>query len=134
MLDSILPHLYDLSQITPQNTGHCVADILKEKQQDFRAHCNSFPGLDTVCLRMTDHVHTKIYMHISCEIFFFLHRNLQVEFRILYFWSFMEQSHLGDRRVEIFYATYCNLSQEQPHFCHISTCSHLGIHHTEKIV
>jgi hypothetical protein len=61
VLDSIVPHLYDLSQITPQNTGQCVAEVLKEKQQDFRAHCNSFPGLDTVCLRVTDHVHTNIY-------------------------------------------------------------------------
>ncbi|XP_021939078.1 nucleolar protein 14 homolog [Zootermopsis nevadensis] len=57
VLDSILPHLYDLSQITPQNTGHCVADILKEKQQDFRAHCNSFPGLDTlVFLKLISHL------------------------------------------------------------------------------
>lgn len=49
VLDRIVPHLYDLTQVTPQNASHCVTEVLKEKQQDFRAHCNSFPGLDTVC-------------------------------------------------------------------------------------
>ena len=50
VLDCIVPHLYDLTHIAPPNAGYCVAEVLKEKQQDFREHPSSFPGLDTVCL------------------------------------------------------------------------------------
>lgn len=48
VLDCIVPHLYDLTHIAPRNAGYCVTEVLKEKQQDFRQHSSSFPGLDTV--------------------------------------------------------------------------------------
>lgn len=50
VLDCIVPHLYDVTHIAPRNAGYCVAEVLKEKQQDFREHSSSFPGIDTVCL------------------------------------------------------------------------------------
>jgi hypothetical protein len=45
-----VPHLYDLTHFAPQNAGYCLTEVLKEKQQDFRQHSSSFPGLDTVRL------------------------------------------------------------------------------------
>jgi hypothetical protein len=53
VLDCIVPHLYDLTHIAPRKAGYCVAEVLKEKQQDFRQDSTSFPGLDTVCLYVT---------------------------------------------------------------------------------
>ena len=53
VLDCIVPHLYDLTHIAPRNAGYCVTEVLKEKQQDFRQHSSSFPGVDTVCLYVT---------------------------------------------------------------------------------
>lgn len=52
VLDCIVLHLYDLTHIAPPNAGYCVAEVLKEKQQDFREHSSSFPGLDTVCFNV----------------------------------------------------------------------------------
>ncbi|KAJ4450939.1 hypothetical protein ANN_02374 [Periplaneta americana] len=48
VLDRIAPHLYDLAHVVPDSAGHCMAEILKEKQQDFRARSSSFPGFDTL--------------------------------------------------------------------------------------
>jgi nucleolar protein 14 len=50
-------HLYDLTHIAPPNAGYCVAEVLKEKQQDFREHSSSFPGLDTLMfLKLVSHL------------------------------------------------------------------------------
>ncbi|XP_023701640.1 nucleolar protein 14 [Cryptotermes secundus] len=57
VLDCIVPHLYDLTHVTPLSVGHCMVEVLKEKQQDFRSHCSSFPGLDTlVFLKLISHL------------------------------------------------------------------------------
>lgn len=77
VLDRIVPHLYDLTHVTPQNASHCVVEVLKEKQQDFRAHCKSFPGLDVVCFRELNHKHTNVHLHVFWKQFLRTQEQLQ---------------------------------------------------------
>lgn len=45
---NLLPQIFDLAQLNPENTHSSVIEIMKEKHADFRKKKKSFPGLDVL--------------------------------------------------------------------------------------
>uniref|UniRef100_A0A1B6DFN0 Nucleolar protein 14 n=1 Tax=Clastoptera arizonana TaxID=38151 RepID=A0A1B6DFN0_9HEMI len=48
LLDRLSPHLFDLTQFSPESAAHCISEVLKEKQADFKAHPHKYPTPDTL--------------------------------------------------------------------------------------
>lgn len=45
---SLLPQIYDLAQLNPENTQNSMIEIMKEKHADYRKNKKAFPGLDVL--------------------------------------------------------------------------------------
>jgi len=56
LLDGMTRHLYDLTQISPQHAGHCVAKLTASRYKEFateKEECHGkprYPDFDLVCL------------------------------------------------------------------------------------
>lgn len=55
LVDGLVPHLYTLTQFSPQNSSSCMLDVILEKHENFHKECSShannktrFPYLDTI--------------------------------------------------------------------------------------
>lgn len=48
VLNSLTPHLYDLTQLNPQNALNSLIEVIKEKQSDYKNKLKSFPGVDVL--------------------------------------------------------------------------------------
>lgn len=45
---SLLPHIYDLAQFSPESTHNSMVEVIKEKQGDYRKRKSVFPGIDVL--------------------------------------------------------------------------------------
>ncbi|XP_049778606.1 nucleolar protein 14 homolog [Schistocerca cancellata] len=57
VLDRLIPHIYDLTHMSPVSAGQSVLEVIKEKQTDFRNSKRTYPGCDTlVFLKLVSHL------------------------------------------------------------------------------
>lgn len=57
VLDRLIPHIYDLTHMSPVTAGQSVLEVIKEKQADFRNCKRKCPGCDTlVFLKLVSHL------------------------------------------------------------------------------
>lgn len=47
-LDKLMPHLFDLIQISSEKMSLCLIEVIKEKHRDFKKNSKNFPELDTL--------------------------------------------------------------------------------------
>uniref|UniRef100_A0A336MYV7 CSON010060 protein n=1 Tax=Culicoides sonorensis TaxID=179676 RepID=A0A336MYV7_CULSO len=48
LFNQYLPHLYTLAQQYSEDTGKCLKEVLREKQETYKKRQKFFPGLDTI--------------------------------------------------------------------------------------
>lgn len=45
---NLIPHLFDLAQMSPLNAHRLMQEVIKEKQHDYRKKKNNYPGVDVI--------------------------------------------------------------------------------------
>ncbi|XP_030753154.1 nucleolar protein 14 homolog [Sitophilus oryzae] len=48
LFKSLMPHIYDLAQLNPENTHNSVLEVIKEKHQEYRKKKKRYPGIEVL--------------------------------------------------------------------------------------
>lgn len=46
IFNALVPRLYELAQINPENAHHSLLEVIKEKHEDYKRQLNKYPGLE----------------------------------------------------------------------------------------